>query len=79
MEAFLRFRLPFVRELGGVARRGGLDTAETTLLLETATEILDRLLTAAIRGHESAIRLEPIPPVAGSTDIPGPRTEESDS
>ena len=79
VEAFLRFRLPFVRELGGVARRGALDTAETTLLLETATEVLDRLLTAAIRGHESAIRLEPIPPVAGSTDIPGPRTKESDS
>lgn len=58
--AFLRFRMPFVRELGGVARRRGLDTAETTLLLETATDAIDRLLTAAIRGHESAVRLEPI-------------------
>jgi excisionase family DNA binding protein len=58
VEAFLRFRMPFVRELGGVARRRGLDTAETTRLLETATEALDRLLTAAIRGHEAAIRPE---------------------
>ncbi len=56
--AFLHFRMPFVRELGGVARRRGLDTAETTRLLETATEALDRLLTAAIRGHEAAIRPE---------------------
>jgi len=64
VEAFLRFRMPFVRELGGVARRRGLDTSETTLLLETATEALDRLLTAAIRGHERAVRLLAVPPIS---------------
>lgn len=59
VEAFLQFRMPFIRELGGIARRRGLDTAETSLLLETATEAVDGLLMAAIRGHERAIRLEP--------------------
>lgn len=60
VETFLRFRMPFVRELGAVARRRGLDTVETTVLLETATEAIDRLLTSAIRGHESVIRIVPI-------------------
>jgi excisionase family DNA binding protein len=52
--AFLWFRMPFLRELGGVARRRGLDTGEATELLETATEAIDRLLAAAIEGHGGA-------------------------
>jgi len=59
VEAFLKFRMPFVRELGDAARRRGLDTVETTILLMAATEAFDQLLTAAVRGHERAIRLEP--------------------
>jgi len=59
VEAFLKFRMPFIRELGGIARRRGLDTVETTILLMTATEAFDQLLTAAVRGHERAVRLEP--------------------
>lgn len=59
VEAFLQFRMPFIRELGGVARRRGFDTTETTILLLTATEAMDQLLTAAVRGHERAVRLEP--------------------
>lgn len=51
VEVFLRFRMPFLRELAAVARRRGLDTTEATDLLETATEAIDRLLSALMRGH----------------------------
>jgi excisionase family DNA binding protein len=60
VDVFLWFRMPFVHELGAVARRRGLDTVEATLLLETATKAFDHLLTAAIHGHASAVPLEPI-------------------
>ena len=59
VEVFLWFRMPFVHELAAVARRRGLDTAEATLLLETATETFDRLLGAALRGHATARQFEP--------------------
>lgn len=54
VELFLRFRMPFLRELGAVARRRALDTAEATDLLEAATEALDRLLSALVRAHEAS-------------------------
>ena len=54
VEAFLIFRLPFLRELASAARRRGLDTGEATELLETATEAIDLLLNALMAGHESA-------------------------
>ena len=71
VEAFVRFRMPFIHELAGVARRRGLDTAATADLLETATEAFDRLLNAALRGHETTTRTEPpcamaAPPERGS-------------
>jgi excisionase family DNA binding protein len=62
VEASLRFRMPFIHELAGMARRWGLDTPATTDLLETATQALDRLLIAAMRGHEAAVRSEPVCP-----------------
>jgi len=68
VEVFLWFRMPFVHELGAVARRRGLDTIEATLLLESATEAFDRLLSAAIRGHASAVRSEPIQPATEGVD-----------
>ena len=58
VEAFLQFRMPFIHELGAVARRRGLDTAETTLLMESVTGALDGLLTSAIRGHGRLARPE---------------------
>jgi excisionase family DNA binding protein len=61
IEAFLRFRMPFLRELAGFARRGGLDTTETADLLEEATAAFDRLLTAAMDGHASATVDRPHP------------------
>jgi excisionase family DNA binding protein len=64
IEAFLRFRMPFLRELAGFARRGGLDTTETTDLLEEATAAFDRLLTAAMGGHASATEARPQPATA---------------
>lgn len=54
VELFLRFRMPFLRELGAVARRRALDTAEATDLLETATEAIDRLLSALMRGFDAS-------------------------
>lgn len=54
VEAFLRFRLPFLGELAALARRRGLDTAEATDLLETATEATDLLLSSLMGGHATA-------------------------
>ena len=56
VEVFLRFRSPFLSELGGLARRMALDAAATTTLLEGATDAIDRLMPALIAGHETADR-----------------------
>jgi phage gp36-like protein len=53
VEAFLRFRRPFIDELAGLARKRGLDTREATALLVDAENALDRLLTALMSGHAS--------------------------
>jgi Helix-turn-helix domain len=53
VEAFLRFRMLFLGELGEMARRRGLDTVQTTELLVTATQAIDQLLVALISGHEA--------------------------
>jgi excisionase family DNA binding protein len=54
VDGFLRFRLLFLRELGSLARRRGLDATETTDLLEAANEATDRLLRAFIQAREGA-------------------------
>ena len=41
----------FLDELSEMARRRGLDTVQTTELLVTATQAIDQLLVALIRGH----------------------------
>ncbi len=51
VEGFLRFRLPFLHQLGLVARRRGFGTAETTQLMESAERAMDRLLIAAMSAH----------------------------
>ena len=66
VEGFLRFRAPFHHELAVAARRRGFDTAETTDLLESAEQAMDRLLVATMTGHNAAgrrprRRLETIP------------------
>jgi len=58
VEAFLRFRMLFLGELAQVARRHGLDTAEATTLLVTATEAIDKLLVALMSGHEAELAEE---------------------
>lgn len=49
---FLRFRMPFVREMAGAARRQGLDAAGAADLLEAVTVAVDRLLDATLEGYE---------------------------
>jgi excisionase family DNA binding protein len=56
VELFLRLRAPFLNELGRLARRMTLDATATTVLLEGATDAIDRLLPALIAGHEAAGR-----------------------
>ena len=53
LDGFLRFRLLFLREIGALARRRGMDATEATDLLETANEATDRLLRAFIRAGEA--------------------------
>ncbi len=55
VEGFLRFRAPFHHELAVAVRRRGFDTAETTDLLETAEQAMDRLLVATMTGHGRAV------------------------
>lgn len=56
VEAFLRFRKPFVDELAVLARRKRLDTTEATALLVDAESALDRLLIALMTGHAAESR-----------------------
>ncbi len=58
VEAFLRFRKPFVDELAVLARRRRLDTSEATALLVDAESALDRLLVALMTGHTAQSRQE---------------------
>ena len=51
VEAFLRFRMLFLGELGEMIRRRGLDTLQTTEMLGTATQAIDQLLVALMGGH----------------------------
>jgi excisionase family DNA binding protein len=51
---FVRFRAPFLHELGEVCRRRGLDATATTQMLERASDALDGLLPAVISGYEGA-------------------------
>lgn len=53
VEAFLRMRMLFLGELAEVSRRHGLDTAEATSLLVTATQAIDQLLVALMNAHET--------------------------
>jgi excisionase family DNA binding protein len=52
VELFLRFRTPFLHELGTVARRKGLDATTAMDHFEAATDAFDRLMSALIAGHE---------------------------
>lgn len=54
VEAFLRFRAPFVAELAAVAPRRGLHAAEATELLQAAEQAMDVLLVAMMTGHSVA-------------------------
>jgi excisionase family DNA binding protein len=66
-DTFLRFRLPFLHELGRIARRRRLETDEAMDLLLAASRVFDRLLLALLRGHRdlpeptSAVAPEALP------------------
>jgi excisionase family DNA binding protein len=52
-DLFLRFRRPFLAELGALARRRDLDAAATSSLMAEANAALDGLLLATLRGWEA--------------------------
>ena len=49
---FVRFRAPFLHELGAVCRMRGLTGATATALLERASDLMDRMLPAIVTGYE---------------------------
>lgn len=53
-DTFLRFRLPFLHELGRIARRRRLATDEAMDLILAASRVFDRLLLALLQGHHAA-------------------------
>ena len=53
-DLFLRFRRPFLTELGSLARRREFDAAGTAALIADANAALDGLLLATLRGWEAA-------------------------
>ena len=53
-DLFLRFRRPFLAELGALARRREFDAAATSSLMADANAALDGLLLATLRGWEAA-------------------------
>lgn len=53
-DLFLRFRRPFLAELGALARRRELDASATSNLITEANTALDGLLLATLRGWEAA-------------------------
>jgi phage gp36-like protein len=53
-DLFLRFRRPFLAELGALARRREFDAGATSTLMTDANAALDGLLLATLRGWESA-------------------------
>jgi excisionase family DNA binding protein len=53
-DLFLRYRRPFLAELGALARRREFDAAACSALLGDATTALDDLLLATVRGWEAA-------------------------
>ena len=53
-DLFLRFRRPFLTELGALSRRRELDASATSTLIADAHTALDSLLLATLRGWEAA-------------------------
>ncbi len=52
-DLFLRFRRPFLAELGALSRRREFDAAATSALMADANAALDGLLLATLRGWEA--------------------------
>lgn len=71
-DLFLRFRRPFLAELGAIARRREFDASATSTLIADANTALDGLLLATLRGWEAAAQgsgrrpRRPTPPPAST-------------
>lgn len=57
-DLFLRFRRPFLAELGALSRRREFDAAATFTLMAEANAALDGLLLATLRGWETGQRVD---------------------
>lgn len=71
-DLFLRFRRPFMAELGALARRREFDASTTATLIADAHAALDDLLLATLRGWEAAAgsgrrNRRPTPSTTGAT------------
>ena len=75
LELFLGFRLPLLRDLMPARQRRRPGAADVIDPLETATEAIDHLLGAVVRGHQSAVA-EPSPGSSMRRMRRGPTTEE---
>jgi excisionase family DNA binding protein len=69
-DTFLRFRLPFLDELGRIARRRRLEADEAMDLLLAAARVFDRLLLALIHGYQELPARAPSA-VAEGLPVPG--------
>jgi len=63
-ETFLQFRMPFLHELGRIARRRRLQTDEAMDLLLAASRVFDRLILGLIHGYDDV----PSPAPAAHSD-----------
>lgn len=67
-DTFLRFRLPFLNELGRIARRRRLAADESMDLILAASRVFDRLLLALINGYADPAHAE-LPQRQDSGDV----------
>jgi excisionase family DNA binding protein len=73
-DLFLRFRRPFLAELGALARRREFDAVASITLIADATAALDDLLLATLRGWEAATRSGDRVPEPSTSSITGSST-----
>lgn len=76
-DLFLRFRRPFLAELGALARRREFDAAATSTLMAEANAALDDLLLATLRGWEAGSATGRATPRTPAPADPSPASSSS--